>query len=170
MRRLDKEITDQTILDEILHNSQVVRVAFSIDNVPHIVPLSFGYFDNKLFIHSATEGSKIEMIRKNNYVCFEMELHSEIMKDNIACNWTTKYRSIIGWGRIFIIEDHEEKIKGLDVIMEKYGWTHPQPIHRLPKLYGGQAGGEQYNENTLNRMVLLVIEIEKYAGKQSGDW
>jgi len=44
MRRLDKEITDQTILDEILRNSQVVRVAFSIDNVPHIVPLSFGYF------------------------------------------------------------------------------------------------------------------------------
>ena len=154
MRRLDKEITDQTILDEILHNSQVVRVAFSIDNVPHIVPLSFGYFDNKLYIHSATEGSKIEMIRKNNYVCFEMELHSEIMKDNIACNWTTKYRSIIGWGRISIIHDHEEKIKGLDVIMEKYG------------------GGNQntYNKTLLDKMVLLVIEIEKYAGKQSGDW
>ncbi len=154
MRRLDKEIIDQTILDEILYNSQVVRVAFSIDNVPHIVPLSFGYFDNKLYIHSATEGSKIEMINKNNYVCFEMELHSEIMKDNIACNWTTKYRSIIGWGRISIVHDHEEKIKGLDVIMEKYRGKNKN----------------DYNKTLLNRMVLLVIEIEKYTGKQSGDW
>jgi len=76
------------------------------------------------------------------------------MKDNIACNWTTKYRSIIGWGRIFIIEDHEEKIKGLDVIMAKYG----------------SKGRNNYSRAPLDKMVLLVIKIEKYAGKQSGDW
>ena len=160
MRRFDKEITDKKILTEILSNSQVVRIAFSTDNIPHIVPLNFGYFNNKLYIHSAAEGSKIELTKKNDYVCFEMELFSEIIKDDVACNWTTKYRSIIGWGRISIIKDREEKRKGLDVIMQKYGWTHPRPLQ----------GEELYNENALSQMVLLVVEIEKYTGKQSGDW
>lgn len=154
MRRLDKEITDPEILQEILNKSQVVRIAFSIDNKPHIVPLSYGYKDNKLYIHSATEGSKIEFITKNNRVCFEMELYSGIIKDELACNWTTKYRSIIGWGKISIIDNIKEKINGLDVIMEKYG--------------GGK--NHDYNHGLLEEMVLLVIEIEKLTGKQSGNW
>lgn len=154
MRRLDKEITDNKIIEEIITKSQVVRVAFSIDNVPHIVPLSYGYHDNKLYIHSAPEGTKIELIKQNNYVCFEMELSSEIVKAESPCNWTTKYRSLIGWGTISIVNNNQEKIKGLDVIMEKFG--------------GNKSN--TYNQSQLDKMILLVIEIEKMTGKQSGKW
>lgn len=154
MRRLDKEINDPRILHHILTNSQVVRVAFSIDDIPHILPLSFGHQENKLFIHSATEGTKIEMIKKNDYVCFEMELYTEILRDEIACNWTTKYRSIIGWGTIRIVNDTNEKIKGLDIIMNKY---------RSP-------GTHEYNTALLDEIFLLEIDIERITGKQSGKW
>ena len=154
MRRHDKEIRDPEILHEILHNSQVLRIAFSIDNVPHIVPLSFGYRDNKLYIHSACQGSKIEMIKKNDYICFEMELYSEIIRDKIACKWTTKYRSIIGWGTIRVINTPNEKTKGMDIIMNKYG----------------SPGNHKYNSALLEEMYLLKIDIEQIKGKQSGDW
>ena len=154
MRRLDKEIKDPAILNEILYQSQVVRIAFSIDNIPHIIPLSYGYKNNKLFIHSATQGSKIEMIKQNDYICFEMELFSEVVKDKLACNWTTKYRSIIGWGRISIVNKTKEKIDGLNVIMEKYGERH----------------NHTYHERSLENMVLLIIEIDHFTGKQSGEW
>lgn len=154
MRRLDKEINDPEILRHILTKAQVIRVAFSIDNIPHILPLSFGYHKNKLFIHSATEGTKIEMIKKNDYVCFEMELYSEILRDEIACNWTTKYRSIIGWGSIRIVNGTNEKIKGLDIIMNKYG----------------SPGTHEYNSALLEEMFLLEIDIERITGKQSGNW
>lgn len=154
MRRLDKEITDQQILDEILNESRVVRLAFSIDNIPHIVPVNFGYAENKLFIHSATEGSKIEMISKNNLVCFELELYDEIIKAKKSCGWTTKYRSIIGWGKIEIVKDKPGKVKGLNIIMAKYGRTEPN----------------DYSDGMLDKTLLLVLTIDSYTGKQSGEW
>ena len=154
MRRLDKEIKDQSIIYEILNESQVLRIGFAIDNIPHIVPVNFGYHNNNLYMHSAAAGTKIEMIAKNCYVCFEMELYEEVIKAKKSCNWTTKYRSIIGWGTIHIVEDTAQKIKGLDIIMSKYG----------------RKESNDYTEAMLNKTVVLVIEIEKYTGKQSGSW
>ena len=154
MRRLDKEITEQLVLNEILNDSRVVRIGFAIDNIPHIVPVNFGYQNNKLYIHSAADGQKIELILKNNYVCFEMELYDEIVEARKSCNWTTKYRSIIGWGNIRIVKDNRDKSMGLDIIMAKYGRNE----------------NNDYSEAMLNKTVLLVLDIEKYTGKQSGGW
>ncbi len=154
MRLLDKEITDPRILEEILNNSQICRLGFAIDNIPHIVPVNFGYKNNTLFIHSATAGNKIDMIGQNDYVCFEMELYNEVIKATKACSWTTKYRSIIGWGKISIVKDKERKIAGLDVIMSKYG--------------GGDYN--EYDEKVLEKTVVLEIAIDKLTGKQSGRW
>lgn len=154
MRRLDKEITNQIILEEILNNAQVCRLGFAIDNIPHIVPVNFGYKDNTIFIHSAITGKKIDMIGQNNYICFEMELYDEVIRAKKACNWTTKYRSILGWGEISIVRDRERKIAGLDVIMSKYG--------------GGK--NNQFDEKVLAKTVVLEIVIDKFTGKQSGKW
>ena len=154
MRRLDKEIKDPKVLLEILNGSQVCRIGFAIDNVPHIVPVNFGYYKNKLYIHSATEGSKIDMIAKNNYVCFEMELYDEVVKAKKSCGWTTKYRSIMGWGNIEIVNDKAKKVEGLDIIMSKYGRTE----------------NNDYTDAMLEKTVLLVLSIDHFTGKQSGDW
>ena len=154
MRRLDKEINEKALLEEILNKSQVVRIGFAVNNIPSIFPVNFGYAANKIYIHSATEGSKIDLISKNNQVCFEMELYDEIIKAKKSCNWTTKYRSIIGWGIITIETDKKEKIKGLDIIMAKYG----KPLNN------------DYTDSMLEKMVLLVIEIDRFTGKQSGKW
>ena len=121
MRRFDKLITDSQIIDKILNESSICRIGFSVDGEAHIVPVNFGYYDNKLFIHSATDGRKIDFIIKNNRVCFEMELDHEIITGKVACDWTTKYRSIIGYGDISIIDDSSQKKAGLDIIMSKYG-------------------------------------------------
>jgi nitroimidazol reductase NimA-like FMN-containing flavoprotein (pyridoxamine 5'-phosphate oxidase superfamily) len=130
------------------------NIGFSVDNKPYIVPVNYGYADNTNFIHSAPEGKKIDLIKRNNNICFEIELDSYIIKDNVPCNWTTKYRSIIGYGKISIIADTSEKIKGLNLIMGKYG----------------MAGGCQYQDEFLERIVILRIDIEDITAKQSGSW
>ena len=154
MRRLDKEIKNQPILDEILNESSVLRIGFAIDNIPHIVPVNFAYQNGRLYFHSATSGQKIDMISKNSYVCFEMELYEEVIKAKKSCNWTTKYRSIIGWGSIRKVETHNEKVQGLNFIMTKYG----------------RSENNDYSDEMLSKTVLLVVDIEKYTGKQSGNW
>lgn len=153
MRRREKMIGDPEIIRKILEQSSICRIALSVDDETYIVPVNFGCKNMRLYIHSAPEGRKIEMIKKNNKVCFEMELEHEILKDKLACNWTTKYRSVIGYGDIFIVHDRLQKIEGLDVIMAKYGG----PI-------------QNYNDALLERMVLLVIDITSLEAKQSGAW
>jgi nitroimidazol reductase NimA-like FMN-containing flavoprotein (pyridoxamine 5'-phosphate oxidase superfamily) len=154
MRRFDKLITDSQIIEKILNESSICRIGFSVDGEAHIIPVNFGYRDNKLFIHSATDGRKIDFIMQNNRVCFEMELDHEIITGKAACDWTTKYRSIIGYGYISIIDDSSQKKAGLDIIMSKYGGPNTNT----------------YSEKILKKMVLFVIEIDTLSGKQSGEW
>jgi len=95
MRRKEKEITDNEVLHEIIRSSQVCRLGLSDGNVPYIVPLCFGYKDRTLYFHSAAEGKKIELIKKNPNVCFEFDHNVEVVRAEKPCSWGMKYQSII---------------------------------------------------------------------------
>jgi nitroimidazol reductase NimA-like FMN-containing flavoprotein (pyridoxamine 5'-phosphate oxidase superfamily) len=154
MQRKDKEINDPEILEEILNKSRVCRIALNDDEFPYIVPFNYGYGDHVLYFHSAITGKKIDLIRKNNKACFEIEFDSQVMKHEQACQWTTKYRSVIGYGIIELLTGREEKIMGLDRIMSHYG----------------RSASNLYDEKQLENMVILKLTILKMTGKQSGSW
>lgn len=154
MRRKDREVTDQKIIDEIFAAAGVCRIAMVDNGEPYIVPLNYGYRNNVLYVHSAAEGRKIEILKRNSRVCFEIESPSEIIKHAEPCHWGTKSRSLIGYGFIKIISDYQQKKLGLDIIMEHYGKTDLNV----------------YNEKQLNAVVILKIIIESFACKQLGDW
>ena len=151
MRRKEKEITEKSELESIIARSSTCRLALSVDNQPYIVPLCFGYQDNTLYFHSADTGRKIDMIRRNSHVCFEFDVDQEIVKHKEACHWGMNYRSIIGFGKAFIIEEDEQKREMLDIIMNQYG-----------------EGQFEYSEELLEIMVVIKVEIEEMTGKQSG--
>ena len=154
MRRFDKEIKDPAIIYEILHRSELCRIGLVDGDEAYIVPLNYGYADGVLYFHSAPNGRKINLIRKNNNVTFEITLTSEILTGEKPCNWTTRYRSAMGTGTIEIYDDRESKISGLDVIMKKYG----------------AEGDLDYDESLLERMVILKLHISSMNAKQSGLW
>lgn len=154
MRRLDKQITDPEILNKILNESHICRLGLVENAEAYIVPVNFAHAEGVIYIHSALNGRKIEIIRKNNRVSFEMELDYELITSNIPCAWTEKYRSIMGKGTIVIDNDITSKKLGLDLIMLKYG-----------------ANIElNYDEKILARMNILKLTIGSFYGKQSGDW
>jgi hypothetical protein len=154
MRRKDKEITDRKIIEQLLAGSDICRIAMIDRDRPYMVPLNYGYADNALYFHSASTGKKIELLKQNGRVCFEIENHNEIIRDEIPCEWTSRYRSLIGYGTIEFITGHEEKKKGLDVIMSHYGKT----------------GKNDYKDNHIQNIIILKLNIEEISGKQSGNW
>ena len=154
MRRKEKEITDNQLIQKILSESEICRLGLVDNGEAYIVPVNYAFDNGTIYIHSAPEGRKIELIRQNNSVTFEIELPEEIIRDNSPCNWSAKYRSAMGKGIISILSDAVSKKSGLDLIMKKYG-----------------AGGElNYNESSLAKMILLELRITSVTGKQSGDW
>ncbi len=151
MRRKNQEITDKNIIEEILLNSSVCRIAMVDDNLPYIVPLNYGYKNNVIYFHSASEGKKVELLKKNGKVCFEIEDKVEIIKDDKPCKWSTKYRSVIGYGEISFINDYEEKKKALDIIM----------------IHNGLTELKSYDENQVKSISILKLNITELTAKQS---
>jgi nitroimidazol reductase NimA-like FMN-containing flavoprotein (pyridoxamine 5'-phosphate oxidase superfamily) len=152
MRKKEKEIKDKNTMERIIQRATVCRIGLSENDKPYVVPLIFGYTDDCLYFHSAKEGKKINMMRRNNTVCFEIDVDNELVQAENACGWSMKYYSVIGFGKAFLVEDFGEKQQALDTIMEHYS---------------GKSSFE-YPENALNNTAIIKVKIESMTGKKSG--
>ena len=121
MRRFDKEIINRHEIDEIIHACQVCHVAFAVDNEPYVVPLSFGYDNEAIYLHTAHSGKKIVCLEANNKVCFELEHNVQLQTDQTSvCKCTILFESIIGYGTVSEVTDPVEKERGLRLIVMHY--------------------------------------------------
>ena len=123
MRRKDREITDFNDIIAIMKKGDTCRLAVNDGDYPYIVPLNFGLDvqDNRaiLYFHSALEGKKLDLIRKNNKVTFEMDCGHQIIMYDERMSCTMGYESVMGHGTIeFVPED--EKLDALKVLMRQY--------------------------------------------------
>jgi nitroimidazol reductase NimA-like FMN-containing flavoprotein (pyridoxamine 5'-phosphate oxidase superfamily) len=153
MRRREREITDIREIEAVISSADVCRIALANDNVPYIVTMNFGYKGGEhkmLYFHCAREGWKLEMIRKNNYVCFEFDIDHDLHKGKTACDFGMRYRSVIGYGRITIITRDDEKKQGLASIMMHYA----------------EEKDFTYERSALDRMLLLRLDILEMTGKK----
>lgn len=120
MRRKDREITDRAEIDAIVHAAKFMHLALADDNVPFVVPLFHAYDGCVLYFHSARAGAKIEILKRNNRVCFCVSLVDEVLASEVACDFEVKHRTAIGTGRAFFVEDEAEKRRALDAIVARF--------------------------------------------------
>jgi len=123
MRRKDREISDIAEIEEVIRNSDVCRVAFANNDLPYMVTMNFGYCNKggrRIYFHCATRGKKLDMLDKNNFVCFEFDTGHVLKEGPDACDFGMAFRSVVGWGRISRVSSQEERMEGLLAIMEHY--------------------------------------------------
>ncbi len=133
MRRTDREINDDKMIDDIICKSKICRIGFNDNGVAYIVPMNFGYVneDGKrvFYFHSAKVGRKVELIKSKAVVGFELDTSYELWEADIACDFSAGYQSVIGTGEISVVEDVDIKEKALTEIMAtntgKRGWSFP---------------------------------------------
>ncbi len=154
MRRKDREVRDKKAIESIIRRATVCRIGLAENNLPYVVPVTFGYKDDCLYFHSASEGRKIDIIKQNNNLCFEMDVDCEfVKKSEQPCNWSMKYRSVIGFGKAFLVEDAEGKRKALDIIVGHYsGGPYQYP----------------YPEDMISNIAVIKVEIDSVTAKKSG--
>lgn len=154
MRRKEREITGIDEIEAIISRSDVCRIALADNNIPYIVTMNFGYSggaDRKLFFHCARNGRKIDIIRKNNFACFEMDTDHSLKRGREACDFSMKFSSVVGWGNIFIINDDKEKTEGLNSIMQHYT----------------NQTGFTYNPDVFEKTIVLKLVIMTMTGKKT---
>lgn len=154
MRRKDREVTDAKELVELIEKSKVCYVAMIDEGFPYIVPLSFGYKITEkgltLYFHSAKEGKKLDVIRKNGNVCFNISVQEKLtINDDIPCSSGCTYGSVTGIGTAEIIESVEEKCHALSVLMKH------------------QAGKTVvFNAKQADAVCVFKINVKEFTGKR----
>jgi len=151
MRLKEKEISSENEILNILKRARICHLALSNENQPYMVPLHFGYYKNRLYFHSASEGKKLTMIRKNPDVCFSIVTDIEIIQGETACQWQSRYRSITGFGTASLVTDSGKKIEALNIIMSHY-----------------TEGPFEYDQKALDQCLIIQIDIRSMTGKKSG--
>jgi nitroimidazol reductase NimA-like FMN-containing flavoprotein (pyridoxamine 5'-phosphate oxidase superfamily) len=150
LRRKEKEVTGSDEIESIIRQSSVCRLGLVDDGWPYIVPLCFGYRNNVLYFHSAKEGRKIEILKRNNQVCFEFDISPEVQPGKTACAWGMKYRSVIGYGTAELIEDPDQKREALGIIMAQYA-----------------EGGFEFSQKAFDQALVIKVDISSMSGKKS---
>ncbi len=151
MRRKDREVVGLEAINEIIKEAEVCRVGFSVDNKPYIVPMNFGYQNQIFYFHCAKEGRKIEMLKSNPQVCFELDIHHKLIEGPTACDWTMTFASVMGEGTLSVVEDLDKKEEALNILMYHY------------------SGKEKfdYPEAMLRRIAILKLDVTTMTGKRS---
>jgi len=146
-----KRITDIEDIEEIIEKAIVCRLGLVDGDAPYVVPVCFGYERNALYFHGASEGRKVDLLKKNNTVCFELDADVELRRAEEPCDWAVRYRSVVGVGRARFLESDEEKAQGLRVIVRQY-----------------TKGDYTFPKDALDKVIVVKVDIESITGRKSG--
>ena len=150
MRRNEREITDRQDIDAAIRSSPAGRLGLSDDGEPYVVPLCFGYDGDALYFHCAKEGRKLDIIRRNNRVCFEFDIVTGVLEADEACGWGIGYRSVIGVGTAHVVEGVDDIRTGLEILMAQYS-----------------DRGYSIPDDAVSGVCVVRIDIESVSGKQA---
>lgn len=150
LRQAEREIMDNDEIDDVIMKAEVCRLAVIDEGEPYIVPLNFGYQRGTFYFHCAREGRKLDILRRNPRVCFELESDVHLILGEKACQWSSSFRSVIGWGEATILMDEEGVKEGLKVIMDHYA-----------------PGNHDFDPRSLSLTAVIRVDVERMTCKRS---
>lgn len=120
MRRNEREITGRDELLDVLERCFTCRVAFPDGDYPYIIPMNYGVRADAdgvcLYFHGASEGKKMDLLRQNPKVGFEVDRHEPYEAGSL----TSKYESVVGIGELSVVTDREEKERAIRILTGHY--------------------------------------------------
>ena len=123
MRRSDREMTDPSLIEEFIAGEKIIRIAFFDEGDIYIVPVNYGYTcaDGRytFYFHGAKAGRKYGLAKAGPNVGFEIDGRYELMPAETACDHSAHFMSVIGTGRLTLIEDRAAKTAALTAVMKQ---------------------------------------------------
>ena len=152
MTKREFKITDTEQIREILDTAKVLRLGLAVDNEPYVVPLNYGYTlaDGKLtfYMHSAVKGKKLDMIRANPNVYFELDCDLIPFEGKVACQYGLAYSAVMGRGKATLLEDPEQKMEAMSILMKS------------------QTGKDfTFNERLVSIVTAIRLDVTEFTAK-----
>ena len=159
LRRSDRSMIKSEI-DQLLRTAKIGHLGVCLNNQPYIVPLNFAYENNHIYFHCADSGQKIQFLRNNPSVCFEVAECNATTTGLTLCDSDTAYRSVVAFGTARIVTNLEEKTTALRSIVAKY-----MGDERARDL--GSRTVDKYRSSQGSATTVVKITIEHMTGKHN---
>ena len=152
LTKRERQVTDPEQIRHILDTGKVLHLGLAVDNEPYVVPMNYGYTMEDgnlvLYLHSALQGKKLDMMRANPRVFFEIDCDLMPFEGRVPCQYGLVYSSIMGRGTARIVEDVEEKKQAMTILMKT------------------QTGKDFTFEDRLVSIVAVIrIDVAEYTAK-----
>ena len=152
MTKRELQVTDPHQIRDILNKAKVLHLGLCVDNEPYVVPMNYGYImeggNLVLYLHSAVQGKKLDMIRSNPRVFFELDCDRMPFEGEKPCQYGLVYSSIMGRGTARIVEDAEEKMHAMTMLMKT------------------QTGKDfAFNDRLVSIVSVIRIDVTEYTAK-----
>lgn len=152
MTKRERQVTDENQIRHILDTAKVLHLGLAVNDEPYVVPMNYGYTMEEgrlvLYMHSALRGKKLDMMRANPRVFFEMDCDLAPFEGEKPCQYGLVYSSVMGRGTACIVEDVEEKIKAMKLLMKT------------------QTGKDfEFNDRLVSIVAVIRIDVEEYTAK-----
>lgn len=154
MEKAEREITEKSVINEILQNGKYTTISLCRNNEPYIVTLSYGFDKekNSLYFHSAKKGLKFEFLKENLNVCGTVI--EDLGYNENKCSHS--YRSVVFWGKLIVVSNLQEKIHGFNILLSH---LEQNPAKLKRKFF---TNPEVYNNTSI-----LRLDIDEITGKGS---
>jgi uncharacterized protein len=150
MRRGDREITDRREMESVLTANTVCTLGMVDGTEPYLLPMNYGYAEGCIYLHSALEGEKLAVIRKNPSVSIAVVDSLEPIAAGQACGHSMYYRSVICRGNAEILTGQADKADAMQILMctqtGKEGWDIP--------------------DSALDTVAVLRVSVDRMTGKK----
>ncbi len=137
MRRGQSEIREPLEIERILSSTNIGRMAsLGEDGYPYITPVNFVFFRECVYFHCAPEGEKLDNIRRNPKVCFEVDiplayLDAGFDSSRPTCHLHQFYHCVVIRGTASVVEDPLLKVDALNALVRKHEPGVPfEPVNR----------------------------------------
>jgi len=152
------EIKSKEKISQFLNSEHVGRIASIDENgFPQIIPMNFVFINDTIYMHSHTKGEKLDNVRRNSRVGFEVDRELEFLPSYFedpkdASLADTLYISVVIKGIGLIVEDREEKTMALNGLLKKY-----QPEGKYEPI--------QSEMQVVDEVAIIKVTPEKIHGK-----
>lgn len=151
MRRSKQELPADEALRLLEAGSSGVLALLGDGGWPYAVPLSYAYAAGKLYFHCARAGHKLDAVRNEPRASFCVVAQDLVVPEK----YTTHYRSVIAFGRVRILEDGDEKRRGIELLAERFA-PDDSAGHR-----------RRVVDSEWDNFCVLEFDIEHLTGKEA---
>lgn len=145
-----KWMNEKAEVEKVLNGMDYGFLGLSDQGKPYVVPFSYAYQDNKIYLHTGLKGLKLDYIQNNPQVCFTVAEQQQLVTGRQACDYGVRYRSVIVRGQAALLQEYDAKLQALQILSARYARPGTAP---------------DVDPRKLAITNVIVIEIEEMTGK-----